>query len=105
MRLVGALFMLVGLAGRAGVTWAPQVQFTDKAGRITRFVNHVSSKPPAYHAGESVRVVYSPSNSERAEIDSFFGRWGLVMIVGGIGAVFLLSGVGLFIAGRPRALP
>jgi hypothetical protein len=92
--------MIARHAGRAGSTWAPRVEFTDTAGHVVRFVSGVASKPPAYRVGESVRIAYSPNNSERAKIDSFFGRWGLVMIPGGIGAVFLLIGTGCVITAR-----
>jgi hypothetical protein len=93
LRADGRVIELVARGGgRSGSTWAPRVELTDTAGRVVRFVNGVSSKPPAYRVGESVRIVYSPNNSEQAKIDSFFGRWGLVMISGVIGVVFLLIG-------------
>jgi uncharacterized protein DUF3592 len=69
--------MIPRRGGRAGSTWVPQVEFTDSAGRVVRFVNVIASKPPAYRVGESVRVAYSPNNSagRRSTRSSRVGDW------------------------------
>ena len=78
--------------GKSGTAWAPQVEFTDTAGDIVRFIDNVASKPPEFHVGEGDRVAYSP---QRAEIESFRGRWLLLLIPRFIGTLFLLIGGGL----------
>jgi len=79
-----------------GDTYAPVVRFTDDRGVTQEFVSRTSSNPPSYSRGEQVDLLYAPDNPGNAIIDDFFSRWGMVAILGGMGAIFSLVGGGMF---------
>ena len=78
-------------------TYYPVVRFEDGQGRSVEFQSSSGSNPASYARGESVRVLFTPGESESARIDGFFSLWGMALIVGGIGAVFFLVGAGMFV--------
>ena len=80
-------------SGKSSTTYAPKIQFADAMGHSVTFVSSVSSNPPSYKPGDSVPILYQPKTPENAQVDSWFSRWGGVVIAGGIGAVFSLVGV------------
>jgi hypothetical protein len=48
-----------------------------------------------YTIGEKVWVVYKIDQPETARIDSFFERWLIPLLIGGIGATFTAVGVSI----------
>ena len=83
------------------VTFVPLVRFSH-AGQVSDFTGTTSSNPPRYHIGETVPVLYVETDPFGARIDSFFSVWGAAMILGILGAVFLLIGGGMIIVPRMR---
>ena len=81
--------------GTTSYTYAPVVRFSDDRGLNQEFVNRNSSNPPSYSRGENVEVLYASENPGDAIIDDFWGRWGSVAILGGMGAIFSLVGGGI----------
>ena len=77
-------------------TYAPKVEFADAMGHSITFVSSVSTNPPSYHTGDKVPVLYQPGTPQKAQIDSWFSRWGSVAIVGGISGLFALIGAAAF---------
>ncbi len=77
-------------------TYAAVVRFTDDNGTTHEFVNPNSSNPPSYSKGQTVPLLYAPDNPGNAFIDDFFGRWGVVVILGPMAAIFSLLGGALF---------
>ena len=75
-----------------GVTYRPRVEFTTESGTLINFVSTTGSNPPSFQAGETVTVLYLAENPMEAEIKSFFSLWGAVVILGSMGAIFLLVG-------------
>lgn len=59
----------------SGVTWAPVIKFTDRAGKEHTFESTVSSDPPAYKVGEKVEVLYPEGKPEDVFINSFMEKW------------------------------
>lgn len=57
-----------------------------------------------FAVGEKVWVLYKTSQPEAARIDSFFERWLMPLIIGGIGAVFAAGGVSI-VRGKSVAEP
>lgn len=55
-------------------TYVPVVEF-EAGGRLYSIEGNNASDPPAYRMGESVRVIYDPSNPEKAQIDKWSERW------------------------------
>lgn len=78
-------------------TWAPVVQFAPAGSWPRRFRHSVSSTHPSWRVGDTVRVLYDPSDPAQAMIDS--GRWNLVppllLTAAGIVAAFL-SGLAIW---------
>jgi hypothetical protein len=88
--------------GNARITYAPQFSFTDAKGETVTVTSNISSSPPAFDVGDSVGVLYLPDDPEQARIDSFWQLWGVALITGGIGTMFL--GFVLAMALTQRAL-
>lgn len=57
----------------------------------------ISSKPPAFHVGERVEILYKPDKPDDAVINSFSERWLFPIIFGGIGVVVGLAGWGILL--------
>ncbi len=108
LALIGTIFFLVGV----GIGWR-SFQFMDAAraeGVVIRVSNGkptvryevqnkdyevtglISSKPPAFHVGEQVTVLYKPEKPEDAQIDGFVERWLFLTIFGCIGFILGLIG-------------
>ena len=77
-------------------TYSPVVRFQHGAQRI-EFTSPTSSSPPGYQVGETVPVLYLETNPYAAKLNSFFSLWGGALILGGLGAVFLLIGGGMIL--------
>lgn len=52
--------------------------------------------------GDAVTVRYNPGNPGDAALDSWIGRWLAVVILGGMGALFLAIGVLSFVVSRAK---
>lgn len=85
----------------SSITYKPEVQFKDKCGNLIQFVSSTSSNPPSYSIGEKVEVLYNPESSNDAKIKSFFSLWGGTIILGILGAVFLIV-VGIIVLYNKR---
>ena len=81
-------------------TWKPVVRFTAGSGRDITFAASFSSNPASYDVGESVTVLYLPSEPDQARIRGFGSLWLGATIVGGIGLVFALVGAGILFANK-----
>ena len=90
----GEVTNLVTSCDDDGCTYKPVVHFITESGKNVSFTSTYSSSPPAYDVGESVQVIYSPENPEKAVIKGE-GLWFRIifMIVGG---VIISLGLGLF---------
>lgn len=107
LALIGTIFFLVGV----GIGWR-SIQFMDAAradgvivgggalpiakyevnNKEYRVTGRISSKPPAFNAGDKVTVLYKPDNPADAQIDGFVERWLFLTIFGGIGFILGLIG-------------
>lgn len=76
-------------------TYYPVVRFqSPNRQEAIEFESGSGSNPPAFEEGEVVAVLYHPEYPRNAKIDSFFQLWGLAVILGGIGIVFVIIPVG-----------
>ena len=82
---------------RYGYEYAPVFSFTTEGGKSCTVTSDVSSSPPGFSVGESVRVRYDPANPENARIHSFFQTWGIAVISGAVGLAFIGFGGGKFL--------
>ncbi len=90
-------------------TYAPVVRFDTAQGETVTFTSSVASSPPSYRVGETVDLLYSPTEPKRARIRDWFSLWGVATILGSLGTVFSAVSIGLTVIGirsrrarRPR---
>lgn len=78
--------------GRCQMVYSPVVEFATDDGRSITFVpNYSSSNEP--QVGNTVTVLYPPSDPQGAKIDNFLDFWLAPAITGGLGVIF--AGVGI----------
>ena len=92
----GTVVELVRSRSDSSYTFAPVVRFQDASGAEHEFLSSSGSNPPAYDTGEAVEVLYLPTDPSDARINGWFALWGIALILGGMGAVFLAIG-GVFL--------
>jgi hypothetical protein len=103
----GSVIEMVRIRDRdsGSVSYAPLVNFRTADGRTVEFQSAVSSNPPAYTVGETVRVLYDPDRPASAAVAGMFSIWGTAIIVGIIGAVFMAFAAGFaFVVRRLRSV-
>lgn len=89
---------VVKMVRRGSRTYGPIVEYKDREGRGHTLYSSRSSNPPSFFAGESVVVVYDPSDADfprNAKIRTFGELWGGVLFA----CVF-----GCFFVGIPSAI-
>lgn len=77
---------VVAVSGRG----CPSVTFVARQGEPVTFSGQVCSRP-GYEIGESVELLYDPSEPRNAHIDSFTQNWFVSLILGSFGSIFLLG--------------
>jgi hypothetical protein len=80
--------------------FAPLVRFQTAEGRTVEFQSMVQTNPPAYHAGESVTVLYDPAKPGSAAISGWFSIWAVPLILGIVGVFLAVFGFGAAAIGR-----
>lgn len=96
----GKVIELIRSRSQDSVTYRPVVQFVARDGSNIEFSSNSGSNPPSYSRGQTVEVLYREDAPEKAKINSFFSLWGLPVILGSLGAVFVLIGSSMFLFGR-----
>lgn len=84
-------------------TFRAVVAFKDSSGRSREYVDSAGSNPPRYEIGDTVQILYDPQRPSRAAIDDTMGRFGLIIIVGGLASIFTLLGGILLALGLRKA--
>jgi hypothetical protein len=74
-------------------SYNPVVQFQTHDGRMVEFESDTGGPEESYPPGGQVEVLYDPLNPEKAHIKTSFMLWGIPLLFGGLGAVFLVVGV------------
>lgn len=77
----------------------PVVAFSLADGAVQEASGNVSSSPPAYEVGERVVVFYDPANPLEIVLDSFFERYFIATVLGGLGLAFTVLGGGIVFLG------
>jgi hypothetical protein len=73
----------------------PTFQFITDDGKEVTSVGPVGSSRPRYRVGASVKVLYSPDNPEKAQLNSFTDLWLMPILLGFFGLAF--GGISLFL--------
>lgn len=85
-----------------GTTYKPVVVFLTEAHKPVKFISRSGSGRPSVSEGDTVDVLYSPSEPDSAQLDGFFELWGGAVVFAGFGAPFFLIGAGLYFSGRSK---
>ena len=80
---------------RDEISYFPKVKFQTASGREITFQSQMGSSSEAGRIGQSVAVRYRTDQPDVAEIDSFMSLWGLALLFGVLGVVFLFVGFGI----------
>jgi hypothetical protein len=81
-------------------SYAPTFSFRDAAGVEHTVVSTLYSSPPQHRIGETVPVLYRPTDPQSARVDGYWYLWGLPTITGLLGGFYLP--VGLVVLFWPR---
>lgn len=84
-------------SGSSSGVYYPVVRFETDRGQTIEFKGSTGSSPPSYKVGQDIKVIYSPKDPYRPEIDSLFSIWFGFIILCGLGVIF--SGIGLTVFG------
>ncbi len=74
------------------VTYHPKIHFRTRDGHEIHIVSSSAADRPAYQVGQTVALLYDPSDPKRAKIRGFWNLWLSTVILSGLGAVF--AGIG-----------
>ena len=76
-------------------SYYPVVEFQTPDGRSFRFKGSTGSSSPEFAIGTQVQVRYNPQNPQQAQLTKFSHFWlgPLLLVIGGLLALFLASGV------------
>ena len=96
--------LIEGSGGEGGTVYRPVVQFTTADGQTSTFTENVGSNPPRFSVGQTVKVLYSPTDPSRARIPGFFGLWFVPTFLGLFGAALLAVGIFLALFGPDSAI-
>jgi hypothetical protein len=83
------------------VSYFPIVKFQTSSGREVTFQSEMGSSSEAGRIGDTVEVRYRPDQPDVAEIEAFMSLWGLTLLFGLLGVVFLFLGLGILIGSLP----
>lgn len=78
-----------------GYLFSPVVRFERADGRSHEFQSGLRTNPPAYHAGQTVTVVYDPRAPESAVIRGMLSLWLTSIILGFIAMIFVAVGTAM----------
>lgn len=70
--------------------YAPVYVFEDQNGNEVKIISSTASWPPVGEIGDSIEVLYLPSDPQRSIQNSFFTKWGLPAIAAGLGLFYFI---------------
>ncbi|RDB05165.1 DUF3592 domain-containing protein [Runella aurantiaca] len=85
---------------RGETTFYPVIAFETAEGQKIEFRNGVGTtrRKGSYQEGERVKVRYETQNPANAKIAGFWELWGLTVVLGGFGLVFIGAGLKIMLA-------
>jgi Protein of unknown function (DUF3592) len=103
----GEVIEMVAVRDResGNILYAPRVRFETRDGKTIEFQSSLRTSPPAYRAGQMVRVLYDPKDPNSAALAGFFSLWFVVMVLGFLGTVFTAIGIAAVVIGRRAQRP
>ena len=92
-RADGRIIQMLERGGEHGKLHAPVFTFRDASGTEHTVHSDSASDPPEYQAGDTVHILYSPTNPQNAKIDRFSSLWGLPLVTGLLAAFYTPVGL------------
>lgn len=77
------------------ISYFPKIKFQTPSGLEVTFESEMGTSLETRRIGDTVAVRYRTDQPHTAEIDSFMSLWGLTLLFGVLGAVFLFVGFGI----------
>jgi hypothetical protein len=95
----GTVIEMVRIRDRddGGYMFAPLVRFQTADGRTTEFQSILQTNPPAYHAGQTVSVLYEPGAPQSATIRGLLTLWFIPLLLGFVGSIFTIVGIAMVV--------
>jgi hypothetical protein len=84
-----------------GNSFCPVFEFTTQDGQVVTYRGNVCASPPAYKAGDRVKLIYDPGNVKHVQMDNFWSKYVAVFVLSVIGAPFTLFGLISLRAAKP----
>jgi hypothetical protein len=97
----GTIIALTENRERDEISYFPKVKFQTASGHEVTFQSEMGSSSDAGRIGDTVAVRYRTDQPDVAEIDSFMSLWGLALLFGMLGVVFLFVGLGILVGLLP----
>jgi hypothetical protein len=85
-----------------GTLYAPTFSFRDASGVQHIVASNVWSAPPQHRVGDTVAVLYQPTDPQGARMNGYWHLWGLPTITGLLGGIYLP--IGLVLLFWPRII-
>lgn len=79
--------------GESGILYYPVVEYATADGEALTVTGRTGYTTRPYETGDRVSVLVNPREPGQARLDSTFGVWGSSIVLGGLGALFLLISV------------
>jgi hypothetical protein len=91
----GTIVALTEDRERNEISYFPKVTFRTPSGREVTFESAMGASLETRRIGDTVAVRYRTDQPHIAEVDSFMSLWGLTLLFGVLGAMFLFVGFGI----------
>jgi Protein of unknown function (DUF3592) len=88
----GKIIRMIEQQDNDGTAYFPVFTFRDAQGAEHTIHSSSGSFPPDYEVGDTVPVLYSPTDPTNAKIGSLFSVWGISLITGILGGIDLPAG-------------
>lgn len=79
-----------------GIAYAPIYKFRDAAGAEHSVASNLYSAPPLHRVGDTVQVLYHPTDPVNARIDGYWYLWGIPTVTGLLSGLYLPLGLIVF---------
>jgi len=77
---------------QGGYVYRPQLEYVTPGGQTARVTFSTASDPPGYYVGETVPILFDPTQPADVSPDTFWGRWVFTVIFGGVGVLVCVGG-------------
>ncbi|KXK14203.1 MAG: Inner membrane protein YmfA [Chloroflexi bacterium OLB14] len=93
-QVTGTVIRLVrSHSNKGGYSYSPVYQFRTLEGQMIEVQDNLSSNPPMFREGQTIEVLYDPSNPHKARIKKWMSLYFLPLLFGFLGSTFTCTGV------------